>query len=359
MITPTKRNEFKIVITLKQTTSTESKFSSHQLSYKFSQKHTDTLIISKNVLTIQGSRSKKPNFDEILTNTNSEVFYQIIKSLTYAFITYGEIIAINKIECFDKDGSRSKLLRKEELNNLTPTKETSLLSKVSTSKIELIFSSKTAGTKYFYAISNLIRSFCTDNEYDSFEKLWKAYNATYRIESQGRTDRQCLDDMENLMSNNPAEFPLSKLAVSNYSAADILSKTQWYKMLETKFGSNKANSEQCFADFLVAKSDSRLAEIAQSTINFKNNFWTNTALYNQTLLTINNNLASGVNFENIDVVATLTKHYMYYLRNKSLHGDQLDHAFRIVPNNKEEMTIKFCSSILAPLIVDLINRHPH
>lgn len=113
MITSTKRNNFKIVITLNKTQSTESKSSSHQLSYKFSQKHTDTLIISKNVLTIHGSRSKKPNFDEILTNNNSEVFYQIIKSLTYAFITYGEILPINKIECFDKDGGCSKLLKKD------------------------------------------------------------------------------------------------------------------------------------------------------------------------------------------------------------------------------------------------------
>ncbi|BEM48721.1 hypothetical protein SME17J_22150 [Serratia marcescens] len=359
MITSTKRNNFKIVITLNKTQSTESKSSSHQLSYKFSQKHTDTLIISKNVLTIHGSRSKKPNFDEILTNNNSEVFYQIIKSLTYAFITYGEILPINKIECFDKDGGCSKLLKKRQLNNLNPTKKTSLLSKISASKIELIFSGKAASTKYFYAASYLIRSFCTDNEYDSFEKLWKAYNAIYRTESQGSTDYQCLNDMENLMLNNPQDFPLSTLSVSNYSATDLLEKTQWYKMLETKFGNKKANSEQIFANFLVAKTDSRLAEIAQKTINFKNGFWTNTTLYNQTQLAINNKVALGENLEHIDVVATLTKHYMYFLRNKSLHGDQLDHAFRIVPNNKEELTVKFCSSILAPLIVDLINRHTH
>ena len=55
-----------------------------------------------------------------------------------------------------------------------------------------------------------------------------------------------------------------------------------------------------------------------------------------------------------EVVSLLTGKYMYFVRNKTFHGEKVDSSFRLTVN-KEDKELKFLNSVLEPYLIDLIN----
>jgi len=48
---------------------------------------------------------------------------------------------------------------------------------------------------------------------------------------------------------------------------------------------------------------------------------------------------------------------MYFVRNKSVHAEKVDSSFRLTSNTKEEIEVKWLSSLLDLLLIDLVNAH--
>lgn len=351
-----RRNAFKIVATLSGNLNIQKE--QHTLEYKFSKNHTDKLEISSNTITISGTRSQKPNFDDVFKNNQSEIYFQFIKSYVFYSITNGLIPEIQTISCYDKNGDLEKKYNQGDIRNLEQKECPSNLQKINKSKLSIIFKSTHEGTKYLYAATTLIRSFCTNNENDRFEKIWKSYNSIYRVRNTALQERQCLEHMGDIMRNTPTAFPLSTTYISKCSKDDIRNATRWYAMLENEFitRTNSKKREKKFSNFLTRYYDFRLLEIAQDTIDFKDKFWTTQATRQHTLATITARIANPIQSD-IELVDVLCNCYMYYLRNKTLHGEQADHSFRFIPYNKESKTLKFSSDLLFLVICDLINNH--
>ncbi|SUQ57184.1 Uncharacterised protein [Raoultella terrigena] len=332
----------------------------HLLDYKYSNGHQDNLCIEDNLIKISGDRSNKPNFEEIFINNQSEIYFQLMKSYVYYCISNGVIPEILEIRCYDPNNNVVKRYTRSTITNLQVCRDPQKLKDISKSKLSVIFKSSKEGIKHLYATTTLIRSFCSKDSNDIFEKLWKSYNSIYKIRSSKGTDRGCLDDMGVLMSTNPSDFPLSVTKVTNLDKTSILASTRWFKMLEYFYliQGNPNTKENRLNVFLTKFNDLRLSQIALETIDFKNNFWSNSNLHAQTLTQINA-LIANQNTNDGEVIEVLCNYYMYFLRNKSLHGDQTDHSFRFISNNKEEKTLMFSSEILFSVVCDLINNHPY
>lgn len=350
----TTRNAFKIVATLSGNLNIQNEW--HTLQYKFSRSHTDELMISSNKITISGSRSQNPNFDDVFKNNKSEIYFQFIKSYVYYSITNGVIPEIQSIDCYDKTQTPVKRYSQHDLRNLQPKRSATVLQKIDKTKLPIIFKSTNEGIKHLYATTTLIRSLCSDDDNDIFEKLWKSYNSIYRVRSAKRQEWECLEEMGNLMINTPTDYPLSTAYVNSLTKTEITDSTRWHAMLENKFITRmKVNRrEQEFAAFLTKYHDSRLVEIATETIDFKDNFWTVQESRTDLAAAITAELAIGAK-KNIELVDVLCNCYMYYLRNKTLHGEQADHSFRFIPFNKESITLRFSSDLLFLVVCDLIN----
>lgn len=351
-----RRIAFKIVVTLDNVSSIPPE--DHTLNYKFSRSHFDTLNINNNTLTITGTRSGKPKFEEVFINNQSEIYFQVIKSYVYYAITNGVIPKILEINCFNQNDELEKNYTQDELRNLQVKQDAAELKKIDKQKLKIIFKSTTEGVKYLYAATTLIRSFCSENDNDVFEKLWKSYNSIYRVISSEKQEWQCLNDMGNLMLSSSASFPLSIESVKNLNYDQIRNSSTWVKMLENKFVTrgNIRDREVKFATFLTKYNDKRLVEIALDTIDFKTGFWIDTGLRTTTFTELQNR--TQVNTTNdIELVDALCNYHMYYLRNKTLHGEQTDHSFRFIPFNKEEATLKLASKVLYSVVCDLINSH--
>lgn len=350
------RNAFKIVVTLSGKLKIQTE--QHTLQYKFSRSYTDTLTISSNTITISGTRSQKPNFDDVFKNNKSEIYLQFIKSYVYYSISNGVIPKIKSITCYDKNNDIERTYTKNDIVNLKPKASTSILKKINRAKLLVIFKSTNEGVKYLYATTTLIRSLCSDDDNDVFEKLWKSYNSIYRVLSARSQEWQCLEDMGNIMRGNPSDFPLSSAHAATLTKSDVLSKTRWYAMLENKFITRmKLNNREIeFSTFLTKYNDHRLLEMAHETIDFKKNFWASQITRTNTLTTIQTRLNPPTPI-NIELVDVLSNYYMYYLRNKILHGEQADYSFRFIPYNKESITLRFSSDLLILIIFDLINNN--
>ena len=350
------RNSFKIIATLSGALNIQDEH--HTLQYKFSRSHTDELTISSNKITISGTRSQNPNFDDVFKNNKSEIYFQFIKSYVYYSITNGVIPEIQSIVCYDKTNTPVKNYTQSELRNLQPKRSAAVFQKIDKTQLQIIFKSTNEGIKHLYATTTLIRSLCSDDENDIFEKLWKSYNSIYRVRSAKSQEWECLEEMGSLMINTPTDYPLSTTHVSSLTKTDIIDATRWHAMLENKFITRMKISrrEQEFSDFLTKYHDLRLIEIASETIDFKRNFWTAQALRTHSSAVIASRLGNATK-NNIELVDVLCNCYMYYLRNKILHGEQADHSFRFIPFNKESTTLKFSSDLLFLVVCDLINNH--
>ncbi|EPA3117343.1 hypothetical protein [Yersinia enterocolitica] len=348
------RNAFKIIATLSGDLNIQNE--QHTLQYKFSRSHTDNLIMSSNKITISGTRSQNPKFDDVFKNNKSEIYFQFIKSYVYYSIANGVIPEIQSIVCYDKNNTPVKTYTQDDLRNLQPKRSAAVLQKIDKNKLLVIFKATNEGVKHLYATTTLIRSLCSDDENDIFEKLWKSYNSIYRVRSAKIQEWECLEEMGDGMRNASTDYPLSTTHVSSLSKKNITDATRWHAMLENKFITRmKANRrEQIFSDFLIKYHDSRLVEIANETIDFKNNFWTEQALRTRSSTIIASRLNNATK-NNIELVDVLCNCYMYYLRNKILHGEQADHSFRFIPLNKESITLKFSSDLLFLVVCDLIN----
>ncbi|WHJ29729.1 hypothetical protein QL137_01940 [Escherichia coli] len=352
-----KRIAFRIVITLNNNSATVVP-ECHNLKYKFSRNHTDKLEITGDTITISGSRSGKPNLDEIFTNNQSEVYFQVIKSYIYYCVANGNIFKILKIECHNNDDAIDKVYSGDEIRNLNVSNNAPNIRKINKAKAAIIFEATPESNKYLYAMSTLIRSLCSDDNNDIFEKIWKSYNSIYRVISNEKQEVECLNEMGREIIRNPANYPLSVNAAQAISGNDISDSTRWWRMLENKFiiRGNKKTRENNFSTFLTQYQDFRLNEVSQRNVDIEKNFWTNSNLKTTTI----NDIANKINNNqrnDAEVVDAICNHYAYFLRNKTLHGDQTDHSFRFIPYNKEEKTLKFTSNILFLLVCDLINSH--
>lgn len=352
-----KRVTFRIVITIDNNSAIVAS-EHHKLKYKFSRSHTDKLEINGNVITISGSRSGKPNFDEIFTNYQSELYFQVIKSYIYYCVANHDIFKILKIECHNNDNVIEKTYSANDIRNLNASANSPKIKAIDKAKAAIIFEATPESNKYLYAMSTLMRSLCSNDNNDIFEKTWKSYNSIYRAISNKSFEVDCLQEMGAKIINNPADYPLSTSVVQTISGNDISESTRWWRMLENNFiiRGNKDTRESRLSTFLTQYNDVRLNEVSQRNVDITKNFWTDSNLKNATT----NNIANKINANqknDAEVVDAICNHYAYFLRNKTLHGDQTDHSFRFIPYNKEEKTLKFTSNILFSLVCDLINSH--
>ena len=109
-----------------------------------------------------------------------------------------------------------------------------------------------------------------------------------------------------------------------------------------------------FRDFVLRYSDKRIMEILLETkYGYRETFLKNKGFFTVVDTHIQNALVADVNNDN-EVVSLLTGKYMYFVRNKTFHGEKVDSSFRLSVN-KEDNELKFLNSVLEPYLIDLIN----
>lgn len=106
--------------------------------------------------------------------------------------------------------------------------------------------------------------------------------------------------------------------------------------------------------FILRNDDFRLMEICKESLPVRESFLKLSGFYEIVSNHIEHNVKNK-KFNDMQVAATLCIKYMYYVRNKLMHGEQMDSGFRLKYVNKQEESMNWCSSLLKMLVIDIYN----
>lgn len=349
----TRENQYTIEIQFDLNGKTK-KILSKQVPYIGSMSFSDNFTIYENKIIIEAKRSSIIQLDSIFYNHFSSLYNQILKSLLFYYATSRYFVKIKTIIISRKRSQKvldSKSYKSTQFNQVLDSSY-KLKDSIQKTALEELFNETAKGKSTLIAVSYLLIANNALSEGDKFEKLWKAYNKLYTHMACSNQDFACLRHMRQFIINNPNILTLSTKKVTSLTTHQLRNNIRWRGMLLDNYDTE--SKTQSFHDFILRYSDKRIMEIILETkFGYREDFLRNRGFLTAVSTHINNEIAANTKNDN-EVVSLLTGKYMYFVRNKTFHGEKIDSSFRLTVN-KEDKELKFLNGVLEAYIIDLIN----
>lgn len=309
--------------------------------------HTDKIII-------EAKRSAIIPLDNIFYNHFSSLYNQILKALLFYYASTRKFAKIKSIKISRASSQKvldEKIFKDNQFNQVLDS-SFKLTNVIDQTRLQELFNETKKGQTTLIAISYLLISNTSLNESDKFEKLWKSFNKLYTHIAGDSKDFNCLRFLRQFVIDNPNILVLSANKVKTLTTNKLRNAIRWRAMFLDNYDT-EAKSES-FKDFVIRYSDKRIMEILLETkYGYRETFIRNSGLFTVVNRHIQNKIIANSNNDN-EVVSLLTGKYMYFVRNKTFHGEKVDSSFRLSVN-KEDNELKFLNSVLEPYLIDLIN----
>lgn len=323
------------------------------IDYLGSKSYQDYVLITQDKIAISAKRSSKVDLQTIFYNHNSSLYNQIIKSLAYYYCISKSYFEIEKIKIIRKSSTKKldeKTFKKSEINQIVSS-EFKLSSKFEPTKLEIIFSETEKGKMLLNSISHYLSAHNSNDDYEKFERLWKSFNPLYRAIGKQNTEFDNLKETRNFILANHTCLKLSIPTVNKLDAKELRLKLRWRALILNNYPTESDTKN--YKNSILRYTDYRIMNAYLETIGNREQFLKNKNWHTQVINHLNHhiNLKTKVDFE---VISVLTLRYMYFVRNKSFHGEKIDSTFRLTIN-KEINEFGWLNKRLEPFIVDLIN----
>jgi hypothetical protein len=346
-----RNNKYEILIDFKSSSNTN--LYNGNIEYLGSRSYRDNLVITEREIKITCNRSAKIDLSSVFYNHNSSLYNQIVKSLAYYYARREKFVEIIKITLIYSKKSIEQIRRTLEKSDINQIINPNFEFKYSLqhSKLEAILSETEKGKTILNALTYLIKANSSIDEYEKFERLWKSFNSLYRLIGQCRTENDNLRETRTFVINNSTDFTISLPKVTNLSPEEFRNPLRWRAMILNNHPTE--NDTNSFRTSITRYSDFRIMSAYLDTIGNREQFLKNKGHYAEVINHINNNIQNNTKVD-IELICILTLRYMYFVRNKSFHGEKMDSAFRLTIN-KELKEFEWLNNKLEPFIFDLIN----
>ncbi|NWK79550.1 hypothetical protein [Aquitalea sp. LB_tupeE] len=312
----------------------------------------DHITIDENLITLKCERVSLIDLDGVFINYQSAIYSQVAKGISFYICSKQAIPKIERISLAAKRGDNivsEKIITKAELKD-----PGALLSKFTANfdinSLKTIFDESEKSSTILKAISYLIRSKTKVDPFDQFDSLWKAYNAIYRIIGKSKKDHDCQVALRNFLIKNKCASKNTAKKITGISATSLRSLLRWRALILNDY--ENAAKSQAFCDFILRYKDPRIMEVIREILPYRTKFLTDSNLLETVEDHIDKNIRNNVKCDE-EVIALICIKYMYFVRNKSAHGERLDRIIGL--KTKESKEIKWLSDLLETLIIDLIN----
>jgi hypothetical protein len=325
-----------------------------QVPYFGSASFSDDFKIHNDKILIEAKRSAIIPLDNIFYNHFSSLYNQILKSLLFYYASTRKFAKIKSIKI---SRARSQKILEERIfkdNQFNQVLDNSfkLSYQIDQTRLQELFNETPKGQTTLIAVSYLLIANTSLNESDKFEKLWKSFNKLYTHIAGDNKDFNCLRFLRQFVIDHPNILTLSANKVNSLTTNKLRNAIRWRGMLLDNYDT-EAKTES-FKDFVIRYSDKRIMEILLETkYGYRETFLRNKGFLVLVDTHIQNAITADTNNDN-EVVSLLTGKYMYFVRNKTFHGEKVDSSFRLSVN-KEDNELKFLNSVLEPYLIDLIN----
>lgn len=314
----------------------------------------DAILIKNNKIILECHRASEIKLDGVFENYQSGLYGQIAKSILYYICTKQTVPVINKIEMiaeYKSEQKQSKTIAASDFKfhpKFLPFQNANFCPQ----SLEIIFGESERSSSVLKSISHLVRSKTKKDIFDRFDSLWKSYNALYRTIGGKTKDHECHKALRAFLLANPIASTNTTALVKNLTPKEIRDKIRWRALILNDYAT--INLTKAFHDFVLRYTDPRLMEVFDEILPYREKFLSSEGLLNPVKKYITKNIAKNVSNDQ-EIVAIICIKYMYFVRNKSAHGERLDRIIGL--SNREAEEIKWLSEILETLIIDLINSH--
>lgn len=302
--------------------------------------HYDNIEITNGKIKIIGSRNKLSNLSSLLFNTNTTLYRQIVKTLSFYYLCTGEPLRIETVVL------NSNTNEEEETEFLQPF-DKSIDSNILLLSNELtkIFSNTINIDKFLNGIIYYIKAL-QDGEFDNY---WKAFNSLYSLISSRDNENEKLRDMRTFIEANKHCFSKTLTFLNNDSENDI-------RLLRIReFILNNwpnQNSTKAYVDMIKRFSDVRIIKVLEETLPYRIEFIKNEGLENDIRSHIALKKSMNKN-DNVELLCFYILKYAYFVRNKYFHAEKASPNF-ILKDSAELQELSKIVKIFQYFLSDLI-----
>ncbi|MBK4989218.1 hypothetical protein [Pseudomonas sp. S36] len=346
-----KKYKYKIIIAIRDSASSDVLYQGTS-QYPGGRSRFDNVLIKGDSLSLECDRVTLVDLEGIFENYQSGLYGQISKSILFYISTMGTIPNIEKISIAVERGGivvKNKVINSDEFKG-----HPKLLSPLRTSfdagSLKTIFDESDKSSAILKSISHLIRSKTKQDPFDRFDSLWKSFNGLYKTITQKSKDFDCHLELRKFIISNPSASKNIAHLTSKMTALDLRNQLRWRALILNDFDTIKKT--KAFYEFVTRYTDARLMKVFEETLPYRKDFLKSENRLSDVEKHINTHLNAGVKNEQ-EVVAILCIKYMYFVRNKSAHGERMDRIIGL--GNKEVKEINWLGDLLEILIIDLVN----
>ena len=304
---------------------------------------TDHVVITGKRIIIEAERGNKHTANNVLTNTNSTLYAQLLKAIVYVYMTEGKAFSLGEV-FVNVNGEIKKYSAGEIINPCLTDLDNRFT--VEKSQCEQIFDDIESNANLLIAYICYIKGI---QEHD-FDWLWKSFNSIYSIISIKDKEFDKLCDVKAFMVTNWSsmvrtnaymekenEPMLRTLRIREFVLNDYenLSKTQAY-----------ANMVKSFIDY-------RMAALFNEIMPYRRDNLVSEGLYHDVDSHIQYQIGASIK-NNSDLARFYILKYSYFLRNKYFHAEKSAPVFVLKKNNEIDELDKICE-ILSLFLADLFD----
>ena len=304
--------------------------------------YSDKIIITGRTIVIEGKRSKNLKPDEILNNTNSTLYKQLLKSIVYVYMTTGKQFSSNEI-IITVDGEEKNYIENELLNPCPQMLGEEY--RIEKCKSKKLFNNDSKSDKLLISCIWFIKGI---NEHD-FDYLWKSFNSLYSIISSSSTEFDKLCDTKQFMLEHWSSMTRTDTYM-NTETTETIRKLRIREYVLNDFGS--ASKTMSYAEMVKSFKDYRLAKMFHDIKSYRIDALKEQDLYTTVEKHINKCITDHDKV-NSDLARFYILKYSYFIRNKYFHAEKGSPIFLLSINN-EITELSKIECFLSLFICDLL-----
>ena len=335
-----------------------SKIGRKTSGYSGSKGFVDTFVILPRELSMVLSRSKRYDDGNILSNAKNTVNQQIIKGLLCYYAVVDDFPRIKSISIIRKMARTPDYIYQECSSFNQPIdSDVSRNLKFDASILQALLDDSPKSDAIRIAMSYWLKGIAMTDEYNKFDRLWRAFNRLYKYQIDKEKENECLIGIRAFLLNNERYFPLSKAIVNALTEHQLHNGFRWQPMILNDY--KKRTKNEALVSFVERYHDARVMKLLNEKLQCRRVFLNDlepgkTTNYNDRVNAhIRNNTATR---NDMELVTLLSIKYAYYIRNKNFHGEVADGTFKVVKDNLT-MEMQQLNQLLEILVFELISNY--
>lgn len=323
----------------------------------------DTVVYTKQKITIHANRYTKFTSDQILHNSRNSLYVQILKSLLFLYVSNKERIRIYSITIDRKTSRTEDPQYKYELEqHEQPLKGDFLLREDLPDAVkDIIWEESNRAYKLRAILSHYLGGLSSDDRYYIFERFWRTFEQLCFYHNRADSDNsdfRALAAMRIYVNNHLADFPEALLSANSLGVRDF-QNFNWSGYIKNEFpllaeGPSEKTYKNKFKVFFVTNNrDYRVIRMLEKQVPLRN---AEMAHFNIDA-DVNNHISGLIAVperHEENVLTMLCCKYAYYLRNKMFHGEIEDFTFSFSEGNDNDRNLDKLNQMLSEFNFELL-----